>query len=133
MKIKCKKKKKIKSPPEYGIPEDVAGATLMALGCNGPELFTNVIALFVTHSDLGVGTIIGSEIFNLLLIVGGSILAAPKTPLELNKVPFIRDSAFYLISIILLLWVLWDGKVTFFESCVLLFFCAVFATTVRMI
>lgn len=55
----------------FKIPEDVAGATLMALGCNGPELFTNLIAIFVTHSDLGVGTIVGSEIFNLLCIVGG--------------------------------------------------------------
>ena len=43
-------------------------------GCNGPEMFTNFIALFITHSDVGIGTIVGSEIFNLLLIVGGSIL-----------------------------------------------------------
>ena len=40
----------------FQIPEDVAGATLMALGCNGPELFTNFIAIFITHNDVGVGT-----------------------------------------------------------------------------
>jgi len=33
---------------KFGIPDDVAGATLMALGCNGPELFSNCIAIFVT-------------------------------------------------------------------------------------
>ena len=92
----------------------------MALGCNGPELFTNVVSLFITHSDVGVGTIVGSEIFNLLLIIGGSILASPKLPLDLEWVPFMRDCGFYLLSIILLTWVLWDGRVTLFESLVLL-------------
>ncbi|CAD7961611.1 unnamed protein product [Amoebophrya sp. A120] len=115
---------------KYGIPEDVAGATLMALGCNGPELFTNAIALFVTHSDVGVGTIVGSEIFNLLLIIGISILASPKLPLIVDKWPFLRDCFFYLLSIGLLYWVLQDGVVTLYESLVLLTFAGFFGCAV---
>lgn len=47
---------------DHNIPDDVAGATLMALGCNGPELFTNAIAIFMCGgSDVGVATIVGSE------------------------------------------------------------------------
>ena len=38
------------------------GATLMALGCNGPELFTNFISIFITHSDVGVGTIVRASL-----------------------------------------------------------------------
>eukprot|EP00392_Amoebophrya_sp_AT5.2_P010432 g10492.t1 len=116
----------------YGIPEDVAGATLMALGCNGPELFTNAIALFLTHSDVGVGTIVGSEVFNLLLIVGVSILATPAGcyPLRVDRYPFLRDCFFYMLSIVLLYWVLADQKVTLFESVTLLCFAGVFGFSV---
>jgi len=114
----------------YKIPGDVAGATLMALGCNGPELFTNFISIFITHSDVGVGTIVGSEIFNMLCIVGGAILASPITPLEVKKVSFIRDCLFYFASCILLAWVLQDGIVTQVESIILCCGCVIFALTV---
>ncbi|CAD7971830.1 unnamed protein product [Amoebophrya sp. A25] len=120
---------------KYGIPEDVAGATLMALGCNGPEMFTNAIALFITHSDVGVGTIVGSEIFNLLLIVGVSIIATPNVEqlgLQIDKYPFIRDCFFYMLSILLLYWVLQDEKVTFVESLTLLCFAGVFGAAVGL-
>ena len=43
----------------WELPADVAGATLMASGASSPELFSNLISIFVTKSDLGVGTIIG--------------------------------------------------------------------------
>jgi Ca2+/Na+ antiporter len=42
----------------------LAGATLMAAGASSPELFSAILSLFVTHSALGLGTIVGSEIFN---------------------------------------------------------------------
>ena len=110
----------------------VAGATLMALGCNGPELFTNFIAIFITHSAVGVGTIVGSEIFNLLCIVGGSIVCCPKLPLLLEKPPFIRDCAFYGVSIVMLQFTLRDGLVTLPEALTLLAMCGVYATSVAM-
>ena len=52
------------------IPDDVAGATLMAAGACSPEVVSSFIALFVTHSALGVGSVVGSEIFNHLCILG---------------------------------------------------------------
>jgi len=45
-------------------------------------------------------------------------------------VPFLRDSAFYFISIILLAWTLLDGEVSPFESSVLLLFCVLFVLSV---
>lgn len=108
--------------------ESVAGATLCALGCNGPELFTNLIACCIMGgSDVGVGTIVGSEVFNLLVIVGGTILAAPVLPMGVDKVSFTRDSLFYALSIVLLYWTLLDGVVKTYEACTL-FSCAILYT-----
>jgi len=50
----------------FNIPDDIAGATIMAAGASSPELFSSFVALFITHSSLGLGTIVGSEIFNQL-------------------------------------------------------------------
>ena len=53
------------------LSDDVAGATLMAVGSSAPEFFTAAMALFaVGHESVGAGTIIGSAIFNILVIVG---------------------------------------------------------------
>lgn len=102
----------------FNIPEDVAGATLMALGCNGPELFTNVMSLFVTHSDVGVGAIVGSEIFNLLCIVGCTALATPPEllPLRLDPLSFSRDCFFYFLSIGALFGTLIDEQVQSWQA-----------------
>ncbi len=59
----------------WAISDDVAGATLMAAGASAPELFSNIISIFVTHSALGMGTIVGSEIFNQFVICGGAVFA----------------------------------------------------------
>jgi len=53
---------------DFSIPADVAGATFMAMGTSAPELFTNVIGTFVTEGDLGLGTIVGSAVFNILAV-----------------------------------------------------------------
>lgn len=115
---------------KFEIPEDVAGATLMAFGCNGPELFVNAISIFVTHNDVGVGTIVGSEIFNLLCIVGGSALVAPISPLPVERTPFVRDSAFYALAAVLLAVVVRDGRVERPEALALVAMAAIYAYAV---
>ncbi|XP_014668204.1 PREDICTED: sodium/potassium/calcium exchanger 3-like, partial [Priapulus caudatus] len=50
------------------LSEDVAGATFMAAGSSAPELFTSVAGVSV-ESDVGVGTIVGSAVFNILIII----------------------------------------------------------------
>ena len=58
------------------LSEDVAGATFMAAGSSAPELFTALVTIYVAPGDQGVGTIVGSAIFNLCVIVGLSCLCA---------------------------------------------------------
>ena len=49
----------------FGISEDVAGATWMAAGGSAPELSTSIMGVFFAQSDVGIGTIIGSAVFNV--------------------------------------------------------------------
>jgi len=109
--------------------ETVAGATICALGCNGPELFTNLISLF-THSDAGIGVVVGSEIFNLLVITGAAVIAAPTLPLLIDKASFTRDCLFYFLSIVLLYIALKDQRVDATEAGILLFAAAVYVSAV---
>ena len=64
------------------LSEDVAGATFMAAGSSAPELFTSVMGVFVSESDVGIGTIVGSAVFNILIIIGCCALAKPNIKLS---------------------------------------------------
>ena len=86
----------------FRISPDVAGATLMAAGASSPELFAALTSIFITHSALGMGTVVGSEIFNTLVICAGAIFASKNNELVLDPIVVIRDVAFYAISLILL-------------------------------
>lgn len=102
----------------FKIPDDVAGATLMAMGTSAPELFCNLIALFATHTvDAGVGTIVGSDLFNMFMICGGSAIVGGT--LELDWTVLAREIIFYCLSIALLYWTLADQIVLPFEAWVL--------------
>ena len=95
---------------EFGIPDDVAGATLMAAGASSPELFSSFVALFITHSALGLGTIVGSEIFNQLIICAGAVWASKSGKLQLDPAILVREVGFYALSICLLYFALQDVR-----------------------
>lgn len=61
----------------FGVPEAVIGLTLVAVGTSLPELSISVIAAIRRHADVAVGNILGSNIFNLLGILGLSALLQP--------------------------------------------------------
>ncbi|XP_074617599.1 sodium/potassium/calcium exchanger 4-like isoform X3 [Acropora palmata] len=100
---------------KMGLQSDVAGATFMALGSSAPELFASVIGVFVTHGDIGVGTILGSAVFNVLFVIGVCGIGAG-TVLYLAWWPLVRDSMFYLLSLVILMLVLMDNVVVWSEA-----------------
>lgn len=100
------------------LSEDVAGATFMAAGSSAPELFTSLAGV-TTESDVGVGTIVGSAVFNILVIIALTAALTP-TALLLDWRPLVRDSVFYGMSIILFLIFVQDGEVQYYESIILL-------------
>lgn len=58
------------------IPQRVIGITVIAIGTSLPELITTVIAIRRGHTDIGVGNIIGSNIYNILMIMGVAAVIA---------------------------------------------------------
>ena len=61
----------------YGVSETVIGLTLVAIGTSLPELATTVVAAIRRHADVALGNVIGSNMFNLLGIIGVSALVGP--------------------------------------------------------
>ena len=55
---------------ELGVSEKIIGLTVIAIGTSLPELITSIIAIRKGHSDIGIGNIIGSNIYNILMIMG---------------------------------------------------------------
>ena len=99
----------------------MAGATLMAAGGSAPELFTNVIGVFVAESNVGFGTIVGSAVFNVLFVIGACSLAAP-SKLPLTWWPLARDCTFYAFDLALLSYFFNDERIYIHESLLLLSF-----------
>ena len=61
----------------FGMSERFIGLTIVALGTSLPELFTSVIAAKKGKADIAIGNIVGSNIFNILFVVGTSALITP--------------------------------------------------------
>ncbi|MGR3454835.1 calcium/sodium antiporter [Pseudooceanicola sp.] len=61
----------------FGVSDAVIGLTLVAIGTSAPELATTVAAAFRRQADVALGNVIGSNIFNLLGIIGITALIAP--------------------------------------------------------
>ena len=114
------------------LSNDVAGATLMAAGGSAPELATSLYGTFA-GSDVGMGTIVGSAVFNVLFVIGMCAMATPAqhAPLRLTWWPLARDCTYYLITLIALaIWfkVTSPGVIEAWEAAVqlLLYFGYVF-------
>ena len=67
---------------EFGLSEKIIGLTVIAIGTSLPELITSIIAIRKGHTDIGIGNIIGSNIYNILMIMGvgatlGGVIISP--------------------------------------------------------
>jgi len=110
---------------------DVAGATFMAAGSSAPELFTSIMGVFAVKNDVGIGTIVGSAVFNLCCIIGGTALFTPNV-LTIDWKPITRDSIFYTISIMAMIKVLSDGQIVLWEAVILVICYAFYVLVMYM-
>ncbi|XP_042584683.1 sodium/potassium/calcium exchanger 3-like isoform X3 [Cyprinus carpio] len=101
------------------LSEDVAGATFMAAGSSAPELFTSLIGVFITKGDVGVGTIVGSAVFNILVIIGVCGIFTGQT-VAVTWWSLFRDSLYYIFSVLALILVIYDERVVWWESMLLI-------------
>jgi len=103
---------------KLGLSPDVAGATFMAAGGSAPEFFTALVTCFQhPPSDVGIATIVGSAVFNVLFVIGACGIAA-KSTLQLTAYPLARDSAFYVVHLAFFWYMYRDGQIEAWESVV---------------
>lgn len=70
---------------EFGVPEEVIGLTLVAVGTSLPELAATVVAALRGHAEVAVGNVIGSNMFNVLAIIGTVAVVTPlRVPAQLR-------------------------------------------------
>ena len=98
------------------MPQVVIGLTIVAMGTSMPEFCVSLISALKGTTDLAVGNIVGSNIFNALLIVGVSALVAPMTILETTVR---KDIPFALVASALLLIMCLDGNISRLDAGVL--------------
>ncbi|MDD5645509.1 MAG: sodium:calcium antiporter, partial [bacterium] len=67
----------VKIAENFNVSQSLIGATVVACGTSFPELVTSIVAVCRKNSDIAVGNIIGSNIFNVFLVLGVSSLIRP--------------------------------------------------------
>lgn len=111
---------------DFGIPEFVIGATVVALGTSMPELATTVISKLRGHDEIGLGTVLGSNVFNGLFIIGVAAVICP-IPFDPHEV---RWALGFGVAATLLTFPRRDGLIPRWRGFVLLALYAVFVVAV---
>ena len=100
----------------FGISELVIGLTVVAFGTSAPEFGVTILAAIRGMGDISVGNIVGSNIFNLGFILGGTAIIHS---LKTSRTIVFRDGIFLLFGGILLSVFLWDLTLSKIEGIVL--------------
>ncbi len=102
---------------KFGIPQLVIGLTIVAMGTSAPEAAVSITAALKGSADITVGNIVGSNILNILIILGFSALI---TPLAVAKSTIRIEIPFMIAVTLLLLSLGYNGAIGFFEGILLL-------------
>ncbi len=108
----------VKISRELGVSERIIGITIVAIGTSLPELVASIVAALSKRTDLALGNILGSNILNILAVIG---ITAIIKPIGISQ-EFIDSDYLWMIGITLLLYPLMKTKmrISKFEGAVLL-------------
>lgn len=109
---------------QLGVSEALIGLTLVAIGTSLPEFTISIMAVLRKHMDVAVGNVVGSNIFNILGILGVSSLISP-IPFDGRFVIF-DQWALLLITVVLALFLLFGHSISKTKGMFLLFFYVVY-------
>lgn len=98
----------------FGMSDRVVGLTIVAIGTSLPELVTSVIAALRGHSDIAIGNVVGSNIFNVFLCLGAAGLAGPIT--ASNEAIALDLATLFLMTALLALYLRGERFVTRVEG-----------------
>ena len=107
----------------FGVPDLVIGLTIVALGTSAPEFIVSLTSALHGSTGMSVGNVVGSNIFNTLIIVGVSAMIVP---IHINKGTLSKDIPLNLIACIVLAAVIYDGKIDGADGTVLVCMFAIF-------
>ena len=110
---------------QIGVSDKFIAVTVLAGGTSLPELATSLVAALKGRDQLALGNILGSNVFNILLILGASALV---TPLSFASVTLVDASVLFLSALLLLLWAYTGRRLRIdrWEGCVMLAFFAAY-------
>ena len=111
---------------DFGISERVLSVSLVAIGTSLPELATSLVAAFRKESNLAIGNLIGSNIFNVLAVLG---ITSIITPIKMINESLFTDYLWMMISVLILglfIYVFSKKQVSKIEGVLLLVFYIVF-------
>lgn len=97
----------------FRVPEFIIGLTVIAIGTSTPELVVSVLSAIAGKSDVAIGNVVGSNLFNVFVIVG---ICALIRPLPLTSGNIRRDIPFGMIGSLLLLFVACDRMLGFGDA-----------------
>lgn len=100
-----------------GVNDDIIALTIIAIGTSLPELITSVIATKKGENDIAIGNVLGSNIFNILFIIGISSFINPMI-IDFNT--FIDIMIMFVTGLIVFILLLKDKKITLYKSIVML-------------
>ena len=100
----------------FGISELVIGLTIVAFGTSAPEFAVTILAALKDAGDISVGNVVGSNIFNLGFILGGTAIIHN---IKTNRIVLQRDGVFLLFGTILLTIFLYNLNISRIEGIVL--------------
>jgi len=92
---------------KFGISELAIGLTIIAFGTSAPELIVNIFAATGGHHGITFGNILGSNIFNILVVLGVSGLIAP---LVIKKNTIVKEMPFLIFATIATFLLAWQGN-----------------------
>jgi cation:H+ antiporter len=91
----------------YGLPSDVRGAVVAALGSSFPEFTATVLAVTLHDQvELAIGIVVGSAVFKILVVPAASALLSPERGLETDRELVYQETGFYVLAVSSLLLVL---------------------------
>lgn len=105
------------------IPQLIIGLTIVAMGTSAPEAAVSISAALKGSADITIGNIVGSNILNILIILGLSSLIAP---LAVERGTTRREMPFLVVTSLLLLAQGWDGTISLLDGVVMIAFFAVY-------
>lgn len=101
---------------KLGISQIVIGLTIVAIGTSMPEFFVSIVSAIKGTPDLAVGNIVGSNIFNVLLIVG---VAATVAPIAIQRATVRRNIPIAIVASIMLTFMMLDDNISRTDALIL--------------